>query len=445
MSDTKRVEEQLGALRSHLAARRTAILEAWQKAVQTDSELTTADALPRKQFYDHIPDLLDGFATKLRSTQETEASKAEQKQDAATHGLLRWQQGYHLREVTREWGRLQMCLVDELSQYAAAHHPDLEPAVMSIAWRALAELCAEGVRESTAEYFQLQQTEAAGHVKDLEQALEKLRQLERERGELWQQAAHDLRGNLSVVRNATSGLTRQDIPSTMRDNFLRLVQRNVTSLHLLLEDMTDLARLRAGHEELRIASFDAAPLLTELCESLRGVALERGLSLKADGPASLPVEGDAIKTRRIAQNLLLNALKYTQQGGVTVTWGDSRADDPQRWMMSIEDTGPGYHAGPGAPFAAAIEEATEESRQVQQTTNPETTGSNVTAKRTVTVEMVPDGRPVHQEQGEGIGLSIVKRLCELLDAALEIESSPGRGTVFRVILPRKQDPAAVGP
>jgi len=182
-----------------------------------------------------------------------------------------------------------------------------------------------------------------------------------------------------------------------------------------------------------------------LCENLRGVAIERGLSLKADGPASLPVEGDAIKTRRIAQNLLLNALKYTQQGGVTVTWGDSRADDPQRWMMSIEDTGPGYHAGPGAPFAAAIEEATEESRQVQQTTNPETTGSNGIAKRTVPVKMVPDDRPVHQEQGEGIGLSIVKRLCELLDAALEIESSPGRGTVFRVILPRKQDPAAEGP
>jgi hypothetical protein len=99
----------------------------------------------------------------------------------------------------------------------------------------------------------------------------------------------------------------------------------------------------------------------------------------------------------------------------------------------IEDTGPGYHAGPGAPFAAAIEEATEESHQVQQTTNPETTGSNGIAKRTVPVKIVPDSRPVHQEQGEGIGLSIVKRLCELLDAALEIESSPGRGTVFRVI------------
>ena len=47
----------------------------------------------------------------------------------------------------------------------------------------------------------------------------------------------------------------------------------------------------------------------------------------------------------------------------------------------------------------------------------------------------PDRRPVHQESGEGIGLSIVKRLCELLEASVELESKPEEGTTFRVILP----------
>ncbi len=52
-----------------------------------------------------------------------------------------------------------------------------------------------------------------------------------------------------------------------------------------------------------------------------------------------------------------------------------------------------------------------------------------------------DHRPIHQEQGEGIGLSIVKRLCELLDASVEMESNPGTGTSFRIVFPRRYDAA----
>ena len=98
---------------------------------------------------------------------------------------------------------------------------------------------------------------------------------------------------------------------------------------------------------------------------MQPMAEDRGLFLKTDGPDKLPVEGDAVKTQRIAQNLLLNALKYTARGGVTVSWGDSRQNDAHRWMLCVEDTGPGFHAGPGAPMASALEEATEEARQVE--------------------------------------------------------------------------------
>jgi signal transduction histidine kinase len=52
-----------------------------------------------------------------------------------------------------------------------------------------------------------------------------------------------------------------------------------------------------------------------------------------------------------------------------------------------------------------------------------------------------DLRQVHQERGEGIGLSIVKRLCELLDATVEMESNPGEGTTFRILFPRAYDGA----
>jgi signal transduction histidine kinase len=267
-----------------------------------------------------------------------------------------------------------------------------------------------------------------------------VRELERQRAELWQQAAHDLRGNLGVVANATAGLSRGDIPEPTRSNFLRLLQKNMASLHSMLDDVTSLARLQAGQEQLQVKPFDAASLLTELCENLQPLAVEHRLFLRTEGPTALQVEGDPVKTRRIAQNLLINALKYTQRGGVMVSWGDSRKNDADRWMLCIQDTGPGFHAGPGAPLAAALEEATEEARHVEQRAHNRTHRQE-TEELDPSPSSLPDRRPVHQEQGEGIGLSIVKRLCELLDASVELESRPHEGTLCRVVLPRRYSTA----
>ena len=144
--------------------------------MDNDRELTAPSSLPRTQFNDHIPELLDAFEKRLHvwPRSESAASEQQRKEDAASHGLQRWQQGYRLREVTREWGHLHLCLVDELESYSTAH-PDLEPGVMPTAWRALAELCSQGVSESTTQYFQLEKVEAAGHVRDMEQTLEEVR------------------------------------------------------------------------------------------------------------------------------------------------------------------------------------------------------------------------------------------------------------------------------
>jgi signal transduction histidine kinase len=200
----------------------------------------------------------------------------------------------------------------------------------------------------------------------------------------------------------------------------------------------DLARLQAGHEHREVKAFDAAMVLRELCERMQPMAEERGLFLKTVGPDTLPVEGDAVKAQRIAQNLLLNALKHTSRGGVTVSWGDSRQNDAHRWMLCVTDTGPGFHTGPGAPMAAALEEATEEARQVDETAR---TGIKGAADDPSPPDATPmDASPVHQERGEGIGLSIVKRLCELLDASIEMDSAPGEGTSLRIVFPRSYDP-----
>ena len=163
---------------------------------------------------------------------------------------------------------------------------------------------------------------------------------------MWQQAAHDLRGNLGVVANVTVGLTRHGKQDSSREDFVRILMRNVTSLHHLLDDVTSLARLQAGRESRQIEALDVMTILEPLCEGIRPLATQRGLYLNCEGPAGLAVDGDAVKIRRIAQNLVLNAVKYTRAGGITVTWGDSGPEDPKRWALYIKDTAPAFRVNP---------------------------------------------------------------------------------------------------
>lgn len=406
------IDDERRALAAHLTGRRAAILEVWRAAIKRDPSLTTGASLPRMQLFDHIPGLLSTFERELRGTPPDPTATASAAQEsAAAHGLQRWQQGYDLREVTRELGKLNECVVAELDGYARAN-PHVGPEVLMLARRIWSALASTGIEESVAQYFQLQQQEAAGHVEDLEGALDEIRELEQQRADLWRQAAHDLRGNLGVVANATVGLAQGGLREATRDDFVRILMRNVTTLHHLLDDVTSLARLQAGHEQRQIEPIDVSPILQQLCEGIRPLAQQRRLFLRCDGPPGFAADGDAVKIRRIAQNLILNAVKFTREGGVTVSWGDSSADDNKRWELCIADTGPGLHTDGGKPLAHALEPG------------PATGASAGDAV-------------VRGEPGEGIGLSIVKRLCELLDATLEMQSTPDVGTTFRILFPRQ--------
>jgi signal transduction histidine kinase len=257
----------------------------------------------------------------------------------------------------------------------------------------LIERVSEAIGQSAQEYFRLEQIEAAGTVRELEEALSALRELDQQRAEIWQHAAHDLRGNLGVVANAAHGLSFESLPAERRRDFLVLLRNNITSLRQMLDDVTGLARLHAGQEHRSLETFDAAELLRRLAEDIRSVAAQNGLFLQIDGPPSFYVEGDRVKVRRIAQNLLLNAVKYTDSGGVYLRWGDTLAST-------------------GEARSKAPDPLTEPS----------------------------DSQPApgtHNARGEGLGLAIVKRLSELLDGAVEMESRTPHGTTVRVLLPRR--------
>jgi signal transduction histidine kinase len=433
---TEKTRYQLRALASHLDQQRDAILQRWRGAARNTPEITTASSLTRSQFNDHIPGVLDAFADRLRAWPDDESAQAQQqeKEQVTGHGLQRWQQGYQLNELTREWACLQTCLMEELESYGAAH-ADAEPKVMPTARRALSDLCWNGISDSTTQYWRLHQTEALGHVNDLQQAIQTLSEIDRMRAEGWREAAHDLRGSVSVLEGAAQVL-RHDVPEPIRLRFSDMLQRSVVSLHDMLSDLMSLARLEAGQEHRSVESFDAAVLLADLCATSLPLAEERGLFVKTEGPLSLPVEGDRAKVQRILQNLLLNALKYTQRGGVTVIWGLSEGVAGS-WMFCVQDTGPGLQAGPGTPMARQLYEATQSSHEADEANQPSTAGPNGDNPPTVPAQSTM--LPPHQMPGEGVGLSIVKRLCELLDASLELETSPGEGSTFRVVLPRRYD------
>jgi signal transduction histidine kinase len=433
MSVSSQNREQFAELAIYLAQERDTILRAWREAVDRDPEVSTASTISRAQFNDHIPEVLDAFESDLRGLESGASVRAAEQKSAAEHGLHRWQQGYDQRDTMREWGHLHLCVLDAVEHYGSVH-PDLEATVMPEARRALVRLCNSGVCESAARFAWLQRTEAAGRVHELEQALEQLQTFERERAEIWREAAHDLRGSVSAISSAAAIVGRDGLQEATRTQFSHSLRKSVVSLHDLLSDLMSLARLEAGHDRRSVAEFDVGQLLREFCDSIRPMAVERGLFLRCEGPESLVVESDAAKVRRIAQNLVLNALNATERGGVRVTWERGTSSGVAQWVMCIQDTGPGFSNESAPVLARALKEATEEAQEVE--VRAETAGDR--SAQTTPPQTLPSQSAVrtpYARHGEGIGLSIVKRLCEVLDASLELESDSGKGTTFRVTLP----------
>ena len=427
----------MDALSTWLGERREQLLQRWRDAVRDDPELTTSSGLSRGALDDHVPSIVDDFAQRLRAQHARDSSQAErqQRRDAAEHGMHRWQQGYDIREAMREWGHLDSVILRELDRYAT-EHPQIAPEAMSIARAALVRLCMEGTCESATGYVRLQQAEAASRVRDLESSLHALQALEDERSKLLRETAHDLRGSVGVLASTTALLAKPQVAGPARDHFHGVLQQRIRSISALLSDLVELARLEAGQNPVRIESFDAAERLREYCESLRPAAAERNLFLNWKGPRSLLVQGDPVKLQRIVQNLLLNALKATQRGGVVVRWAAARDKSPRQWWLSVGDTGPGFALQAAGPLRHALKRATEAAHQgdAGAADREEEPGELDPAD-----VLVAGSGPGSAElpSGEGIGLSIVKRLCEVLGATLELETAPGHGSTFRIAFPMR--------
>ncbi|MBO0951682.1 CheR family methyltransferase [Fibrella forsythiae] len=243
------------------------------------------------------------------------------------------------------------------------------------------------------------------------QSLEDMREHIRQRGEFLRATTHDLRGSFGVIEGAASLLNQMDNEEE-RAEMLSMLQRNLRQVTQMLTQLLDYSRLEAGQEQFHEGTFDASSALQELIVGLQPMATEKNLFLHGNGPSMLEVKGDVVKFSRIAQNLTLNALKYTQTGGVDVIW--EQHEQGTTWQLTIRDTGPGLPTELIAMLTA--EDGTKP--DYERATNGQLTHTSANA-------------------GEGIGLLIVKRLCDLLGGRISVESGPETGTKIQLTLPRR--------
>lgn len=214
--------------------------------------------------------------------------------------------------------------------------------------------------------------------------------------------SHELRTPLNSVI-ALSGVLNRRLTGQIPEeeySYLNVIERNGKQLLSLINDILDLSRIEAGREEIEINRFNPKELIAEVVELIYPQAAQKNISLRYNEERDLPpIKSDYIKCRHILQNVVANAVKFTETGGVEVSAEEK--DDTIR--ITVSDTGIGI-AQEHLPLIF------EEFRQ-------------------------GDGSNSRRYGGTGLGLTIAKKYTEMLGGKIEVKSKRGEGSHFTIILP----------
>ncbi len=220
------------------------------------------------------------------------------------------------------------------------------------------------------------------------------------------QMSHELRTPLNAILGFGEMIQMQVVGKIEQEKYLDYARSIVVSGHYLLElinDILDLSKIEAGHEEIAIAPVDLIGLTVVATDLVKPRARKAGIELTNPEAATVLPKAlaDERAIRQILFNLLSNAIKFTPAGG---TIDVQLAEDGPHLVLSVRDTGIGIPPD-----------------KLSSITEPFVTGAR---------EHRVSG------QGTGLGLAITKRLAELQNGSLEIDSTPGQGTEVRVFLPK---------
>jgi signal transduction histidine kinase/DNA-binding response OmpR family regulator len=229
-----------------------------------------------------------------------------------------------------------------------------------------------------------------------------VQQADRQKNEFLSMLAHELRNPLAPIRNAVEVMKlRTDVPQEYewaRD----VIDRQIRQLTRLVDDLLDVSRITRGKIDLRTEPLDLSAVAVQAVEASRPFVEFKGHKLDVSVPPDgLPVHGDPARLAQVFTNLLINAAKYTEEGGQI--WLAVRRDGPEA-VVSVKDTGVGIAADMlSAVFDLFIQ-----------------------------VDHAID----RSQGGLGVGLTLVKRLVEMHGGSVAAHSDgPGQGSEFVVRLP----------
>lgn len=216
--------------------------------------------------------------------------------------------------------------------------------------------------------------------------------------------SHELRTPLNSVIALSNVLSRRLAGKISDDeySYIGVIERNGKQLLELINDILDLSRIEAGKEEVNLSSFHINDLISELVEELMPQAKQKKIKLIFSPDKTLPeVTNDYVKCRHILQNIIANAIKFTEKGKVEILL----SGDESSVQVNVMDTGIGIKED-------FIPHLFDEFRQA-------------------------DGSTSRKFGGTGLGLAIAKKYADMIGASISVSSKEGEGSVFSVYLPVK--------
>jgi len=225
-----------------------------------------------------------------------------------------------------------------------------------------------------------------------------LEEVEKQRQELIGDLTHELRTPLTVIHGYLEELADGEIESSP-EIYQRLI-RVTSRLERLVNDLQELSQAEVGSLSVKLQPMKLRPLLEGLLHRFSEQLLEEGPSLQLESPPSLPdVLADPDRVEQVLVNLLGNAIRYTDQGTITLrAW-----PEPQKLWIAVTDTGQGI-APEDLPFIF---------------------------ERFWRSALARSRYP----GGTGLGLAIAQRLVQLQGGQIEVKSQLGQGSTFRFFLP----------
>ena len=245
-------------------------------------------------------------------------------------------------------------------------------------------------------------------VQLLKQEKEKAENLAKLKAEFLNQVSHELRTPLAVIIGyiecITDGLYGEIEPK--HQEILQVVAKQSTHLKNMIDQILIYSRLEAGKQPIRVEELNLSRVLGDLKDTFEFLCRQKGLELRWEiHRESVLLRSDATRLKEVISNLLQNAVKYTDKGAITVRTGKLQGNSI---MVEVEDSGMGI----SETHLASIFEPF---MQVHKTSSENSRG------------------------GIGLGLSIVRRHLEQIGGTISVKSELGKGSTFRVILPRNYD------